>query len=282
MPTSCCRRRPISRPRISTAPTAPTGCSTATAAVAPQGEARSNFGVAQALAARMGLDDPIFRMSPRTQIVQELFRGATGTVAQVDPDELFATAGRSTSRRKGGQQFRTPSGKLEFYSEHAGQAGPAADARLAARPAGSGRRRPLAAAPADRARLFPGAHRLFRASASCASARAAVLHPASRGGARRAASPTAQQVRLFNERGAVGLVLRVSDEVQPGVVLVPGQRPDERGGRPARSTCCAPTATPTWARARPTRAPFSTWPRGARKAAPHPTPQRPSVTTTRP
>jgi anaerobic selenocysteine-containing dehydrogenase len=34
-------------------------------------------------------------------------------------------------------------------------------------------------------------------------------------------------VRLFNERGAVGLILRVSDEVQPGVALVPGQRPDE-------------------------------------------------------
>jgi hypothetical protein len=34
------------------------------------------------------------------------------------------------------------------------------------------------------------------------------------------------KVRLYNERGAVGLVLRVSDEVRPGVVLVPGQRSD--------------------------------------------------------
>jgi anaerobic selenocysteine-containing dehydrogenase len=34
------------------------------------------------------------------------------------------------------------------------------------------------------------------------------------------------KVRLHNERGAVGLVLRVSDEVRPGVVLVPGQRSD--------------------------------------------------------
>ncbi|MGH7095493.1 MAG: molybdopterin dinucleotide binding domain-containing protein, partial [Stellaceae bacterium] len=34
------------------------------------------------------------------------------------------------------------------------------------------------------------------------------------------------KVRLYNERGAVGLILRVADEVQPGVVLVPGQRPD--------------------------------------------------------
>ena len=49
-----------------------------------------------------------------------------------------------------------------------------------------------------------------------------ILHPtdaASRGLADGA------DVRLFNDRGEVGLKLRVSDEVQPGVVLVPGQRP---------------------------------------------------------
>jgi len=32
-------------------------------------------------------------------------------------------------------------------------------------------------------------------------------------------------VRLMNARGTVGLALRVSDEVQVGIVLVPGQRP---------------------------------------------------------
>ena len=33
-------------------------------------------------------------------------------------------------------------------------------------------------------------------------------------------------MRLFNDLGSVGLVLRLSDEVQPGNVLMPGQRPD--------------------------------------------------------
>ena len=32
-------------------------------------------------------------------------------------------------------------------------------------------------------------------------------------------------VELHNERGAITLVLRVSDEVSPGVAFVPGQRP---------------------------------------------------------
>jgi anaerobic selenocysteine-containing dehydrogenase len=36
-----------------------------------------------------------------------------------------------------------------------------------------------------------------------------------------------QQVRLVNDRGAIGLMLRVGDEIQPGVVLVSGQRPDQ-------------------------------------------------------
>jgi hypothetical protein len=34
-----------------------------------------------------------------------------------------------------------------------------------------------------------------------------------------------QPVELFNERGAVTFVLRVSDETSPGVAFVPGQRP---------------------------------------------------------
>ena len=36
-----------------------------------------------------------------------------------------------------------------------------------------------------------------------------------------------ERVRLLNDRGSVGLVLHVRDEVQPGVVLAPGQRPDD-------------------------------------------------------
>ena len=51
------------------------------------------------------------------------------------------------------------------------------------------------------------------------------MHPAPEE-ARRRGLADGDRVRLFNERGAIGLVLKVSDEVLPGVVLVPGQRPD--------------------------------------------------------
>jgi anaerobic selenocysteine-containing dehydrogenase len=51
-----------------------------------------------------------------------------------------------------------------------------------------------------------------------------VLHPqeASRRGLR-----DRQRVRLFNQLGEVGYVLRISDEIQAGVALVHGQRRDD-------------------------------------------------------
>ena len=162
----------------------------------------------------------------------------------------------------GGPGIPHPVGQARILFRAAGRAGPAADAGLAARPRGGARRRALAAAPADRARLFPGAHRLFRRRL-----------PAPPRGARRTAccTPTRRprrgladgaKVRLFNERGAVGLVLRVSDEVQPGVVLVPGPAPRRRNRRRHDQHAVSPTATPISARARPTRAPSSTSRRG--------------------
>jgi anaerobic selenocysteine-containing dehydrogenase len=80
-----------------------------------QGEAWSNLRLAQALATRMGLKDPVFRM-PENELLQELFRGATGAVATIDPGSVRA-AGPINIAPKGGQEFLTPSGKLVFYSE---------------------------------------------------------------------------------------------------------------------------------------------------------------------
>lgn len=53
----------------------------------------------------------------RDQLVDELVRGATGSVAEIDPRALRG-AGPLKLRRDEVQRFATPSGKLEFYSEH--------------------------------------------------------------------------------------------------------------------------------------------------------------------
>ena len=52
----------------------------------------------------------------------------------------------------------------------------------------------------------------------------AVLHPDD---AKARGLTEGQKIRLFNDRGAIGVVLHVREDVRPGVILVPGQRPDE-------------------------------------------------------
>ncbi len=193
-------------------------------AVAPFGQARSNLEVAQALAARLGLQDPIFRMS-QDQMLQELFRGATGTVEHVDPKRI-RDAGPINIAPKGGQQFRTASGKLEFYSETMAKQGlpPMPDWQPDPQEQADAARWPL------RLLTAPGyfqSHTAYSAVAFLREREGApccILNPHD---ARARGLAEGQQVRLFNDRGAVGLVLRISDEVQPGVALVPGQRPDE-------------------------------------------------------
>jgi anaerobic selenocysteine-containing dehydrogenase len=188
--------------------------------IEPQGDAWSNHRLTQTLAARMGLTDKVFQLSP-PELVQELFRGSTGAVAAFDPAALLAGRAVSVGSREG-QTFRTPSGKLEFYSETLAKQGlpPMPDWRQDPARTGDGLLRLL---------TTPGyfqSHTAFSGNAFLRDREGqphAVLHPddaASRGLA------DGQRIRLRNERGEVGLILRVRDEVRPGVVLVPGQRPD--------------------------------------------------------
>ncbi|MFZ0016069.1 MAG: molybdopterin-dependent oxidoreductase [Acetobacteraceae bacterium] len=192
-------------------------------AVPPQGEAWSNLKLAQTLAERMGLTDPVFHMS-QPEILRELFRGATGPVAAFEPDAL-RNAGPVSIATKSAQQFRTPSGKLEFYSEALMKQGlpPMPDWQPDPIEATQGARWPL--------RLLTGpgyflSHTAFSGVAFLRQREGkpyCVLHPTD---ATARNLHDGEPVRLVNDRGTVGLTLRVRDEVQPGVVLVPGQRPD--------------------------------------------------------
>jgi anaerobic selenocysteine-containing dehydrogenase len=192
-------------------------------AVAPFAQSRSNVHVAQALALRMGLEDRVFRMAPE-EMLQELFCGASGTAAGIDPVRL-RDAGPINIAPKSGQQFRTASGKLEFYSAAMANQGlpPMPDWQPDAREEADAQRWPL------RLLTAPGYFQSHTAYSAVAFLRAregqpcCILHPDE---ARERGLADGERVRLFNDLGDVGLVLRVSDEVQPGVVLVPGQRPD--------------------------------------------------------
>lgn len=196
----------------------------APAAVAPQGEAWSNMRLAQELARRMGLKDEVFRLSPQ-EILPKFFNGAKGAVAKVDPKRLLDHRAVKAAPEGVGQAFRTKSGKLEIYS-----------ADLAAQgvpPMPVWEPDPIEAQDAARwpLRLLttPGyfqSHTAFSANAFLRKREGepcCVLHPRE---AERRGLRSGDKVRLFNDRGAIGLVLRVSDEIGEGVALVPGQRPE--------------------------------------------------------
>ena len=179
---------------------------------------------AQALAERMGLEDPVFRM-PQDEILTEMLRGSRGPVAALDPGRV-RDAGPIRLAPEGGQQFRTPSGMLEFYSEALAAQGlpPMPDWQSDPEDERQAARWPL------RLLTAPGYFQSHTAYSGVAYLRrregapCCILHP-QEAGAR--GLHDGQRVRLLNDRGSIGLVLRISDEVQPGVVLVPGQRPEQ-------------------------------------------------------
>jgi len=204
-------------------------------AVPPQGEAWSNRDLAQALARRLGVTDPIFSMTT-DELVGLLFEKATGPGAAIDPASLRAAGPVKVAPYPGGQTFATPSGKLEFYSAPLAAQGlppmpdwlPGGDGEGGEAP-GAGRRWPL------RLLTAPGyfqSHTAFsgnRPLRTRAGAPICILHPedAAQRGLREG-----DPVDLVNDRGSAGFVLKVSDEILPGVALVAGQRPtaDARHG----------------------------------------------------
>src|SRR5580658_1454163 len=193
-------------------------------AVPPRAQAWSNFQLAQALAKRMGLNDPVFRMSER-ELMRELFRGVSGAPGVLDPDEV-REAGPIRIAPADAQRFRTPSGKLEFYSQAL------ADKNVAPMPDWHTDPGETEAAARWPLRLLtaPGYFQAHTTYAGVASLRRqqgppiCILHPDDAGSR---GLHDGQRVRVFNDRGTIGLVLHVSDEVQGGVAFIPGQRRDD-------------------------------------------------------
>lgn len=193
-------------------------------AVAPRGLAWSNFRVAQALAQRMGLSDAVFRM-PEAQVMRELLRGVNDAPAALDPDEV-RKAGPIRMTPASGQRFLTPSGRLEFYSKSLADKSVAPMPDWHADPDDEN----MAARWPLRLLTAPGYFQPHTTYSGVASLRqqegepVCILHPED---AKSRDLHDGQQVRVFNDRGAIGLVLHVSDEVQAGVAFVPGQRRDD-------------------------------------------------------
>jgi len=192
-------------------------------AIEPVGEAWPNQRLAQELARRLGLRDAVFSMTT-DELLRALWRDADGPAAAVDPASVRGAGPIKIGANGGGQRFATPSRKLEFYSTRLAEQGLlpmpdwAPDAGESADAARWSLRLLTAPGYYQSHTAFSGNERLRRRQGPPV----AILHPSE---AERRSLRDGDAVELYNDRGTVGLTLRVSDEVPAGVVLVPGQRP---------------------------------------------------------
>ena len=174
--------------------------------VPPQGEAWPNRRLAQELARRMGVKDPVFSMDT-DELIRAFFQNAKGPAAAVDPAALRR---RAPSRwrirsRWAGPAVRHAVRQARVLLRDAGRAGPARHARLGGR--ARRRRRALSAAPPHRAGVLPGTHRLCRRGRAPEEGGPAGMRPPSRGcrGARtprRRTGGALQRARRGNLRAA--------------------------------------------------------------------------------
>ncbi|MHB8574553.1 MAG: molybdopterin-containing oxidoreductase family protein [Dehalococcoidia bacterium] len=183
--------------------------------IEPVGESRSNRWLAEQLAARLGLTDPVFSRGPREHM-QALLAGATGPAAQFSLEDLIGAGPVKLPLENSGPEM------TYLYSEKMAAEGlPPLPEWTPDEAATADSRYPLrlltAPGHAQHHTAFAGVESLQRrqGDAGC------LLHPvdaASRG------ISSGDAVRLFNEHGHIGLRANVTADCQQGVVVVEGNR----------------------------------------------------------
>ena len=216
-----------------------------TPAIAPRGEARSNWDVMRALAAGMGYSEP-WLQADATEVIHEILEATahkTPLIAGITLERLQGEgsiplnipADRQVPFADG--IFHTPSGKVEFYSAHAAARGydpiPGWEPEVESR-TGEGLSVPAAA---RLPLLCPAAHHFVSSTFGNqdrlrTKERAPTLriHPSD---ALPRGIRSGQLVRVSNERGWCRLVAEVTEEVRPGVLATttvwwPKFSPDQR------------------------------------------------------
>jgi anaerobic selenocysteine-containing dehydrogenase len=194
-------------------------------AIEPLGEALPNSEIFRRLAARMGFDEPCFRESDDELAAQAFAPG--GMTAHFDWTRLKASGWQRLDVpadyapfAHGG--FRTPSGRCELVSERLAAVGadPVPDYvppyESAASNPGLARRFPLAFISPP-ARNFLNSTFVNVASLRDAEGEPSLeMHPAD--AAARGITEGAR-VRVFNDRGGLELLARVTDRARPGCVV---------------------------------------------------------------
>jgi anaerobic selenocysteine-containing dehydrogenase len=214
-------------------------------AIAPQGEARSNWDVMRCLSSAMGFNEPWLQQDAN-EVIREILAATAPQhprLAGITLERLQAEGSLPLAMPAGEEVpfadgiFPTPSGKVEFYSATAAAKGydpvPGWELEVESR---TGQDAPLA--PGARLPLLcPAAHHFVSSTfgnqerlIAKEGAPTLRIHP-SDAAARNIRS--GQLVRVGNERGWCRLVAEVTNEVRPGVLATttvwwPKFSPDQR------------------------------------------------------
>lgn len=205
----------------------------------PQGEAWSNYRLIAELARHLDLSEPVFRRTPQEHMAA-LLAVDEGPLASISLEDLLDGAPRRIDVPALGhtfdRHFPTPTGKLQIACPELSARGlpdlPDALPDLESPPTDYSLR--LVTAPSHflHHSNFEGVASLRRRE----GAPWAGLHPAD---AERHGIQHGQAVELYNDTGFVGLYAMVTDDVQPGTVVVEGHRPQSHylSGGPLNSLC---------------------------------------------
>jgi anaerobic selenocysteine-containing dehydrogenase len=186
--------------------------------IPPVGETLPNTEIFRRLAARFGFDDPCFKASD-LELMDDAVDAADPRMRGVKASEISPR----TALRMAGPDGRplalfdnalpaTPSGKIELVSDVLAQRW-GAHARVPAyRPPANGKFPLALISPASDKRI---SSTLFGAGGAPGEAPPLFMHPRD---AQARGLKGARRVRVWNERGAVVLPLKVTDAVAPGVV----------------------------------------------------------------
>lgn len=189
--------------------------------IEPVGEARSALTVFQGLARRFGFNDPCFSQS-EPEIIESLLASGSPYLKGVTMDRL--KTGRPLRLQapsdifEGG--FGTPSGKIEFYSESMANLGldPLPNGEPSVDTAGQGRFGLQLITPPRHQFLNSTFNEIDHLQTRAGPA-TLMIHPDDAG---KRGIEDNMQIRVYNDRGEVFLLARITDRAAPGVTVAEG------------------------------------------------------------
>ncbi|HUP59986.1 MAG TPA: molybdopterin oxidoreductase family protein [Thermoanaerobaculia bacterium] len=193
-------------------------------AIEPLGEALPNSEVFRRLAARMGLDDPVFRASDE-EMMREALRGMPFTLEELrERGSIRLDVASPHLPWRTGTRVPTPSGKIEIESERAAAQGLDLLPEYVP-PYESEERDPALVARYPLALICPPAHSFLNSTfVNVASLRRAAGKPTLEihaDDARARGIRDGAKLTIYNDRGSFTADAVITDRVRPGVVCAP-------------------------------------------------------------